>query len=103
MIQEKVAPGVQVDSPSGVCFLGVDTTYIMFVFTPSQERAEEKNRHPACGIPHQMKLFATCQETNLDRNGGGGHCVRISAHGRNTRTKCARDVHFVVSNSMVWA
>ena len=33
MIEEKVAPWVHVDRPSGVYFLKVDTTYIMFVIT----------------------------------------------------------------------
>ena len=46
MIEEKVAPLVHVSTSFGV-YLGVDTTYIMFVLIPSSGRAEENYKDGA--------------------------------------------------------
>ena len=47
MIEEKVAPWVRVSTSFDVYFLGVDTTYIMFVLIPSSRRAEENYKDSA--------------------------------------------------------
>ena len=47
MIEEKVAPLVHEGTSSGVYFLGVDTTYIMFVLIPFSRWAEENYKDSA--------------------------------------------------------